>query len=344
MFFLASLPWPTPGGGGEIPNVQIDDSAYYANYAPATLINEGTAKWQQVTNISGIVEGNKYMIAYGTGSNTALLSGAFWEASNGVLEYTGSDYDKDYYDLKTAYFFEKAEGGYYFYSIDQYGTKRYYKYTGAKNDLGLGQGLWQIAFSGGDFYLYVNDNGTNYSLQRNYTNSNGNFFRTYKVGSQSPVQLYRFCDVEGATPPVKPEQFNVDYNYVLVDSVKKIKDKYEYIFIYSGNDIIKNLTASNEATYKFDWYDNLQVSEKAEYDVLHFAKHTDKNGYDYYEIYKIVNGVNSYLSYDTDFNVAWSSSPAYFDFNNGSIKTIRLVYIDEELSTYTGLTDPSSSI
>ena len=320
---------PTPGGGGEIPNVQIDDSAYYANYAPATLINEQTAKWQKVTNVSGIVEGNKYMIAYGTGSQTALYDGYMWESNNGVLEFTGSENDKYYYDIDNPFYFEKVEGGYYLYTIDKYTQeKTYLKFSGNKGQLGNGQSLWQIAFSGGDFYLYVNDSGVNYSLQRNYENGR-TLWKTYKVGSQSPIQIYRFCDIEGATPPVKPEQFNVDYNYVLVDSVKKIRDKYEYIFIYGGNDIIKNLTATNEATYKFDWYNNLQVSEKAEYDVLHFAKHTDKNGYDYYEIYKIIDGVNSYLSYGTDFNVAWSSSPAYFEFNNGSINIIKLVELDE---------------
>ena len=318
------------GGTGEIPNVQIDDSKYYANYAPATLINEQTAKWQQVTNMSGIVEGNKYMIAFGTGSQTALYFGAYWGAYDGALEYIGSELYKDQYEIKTALYFEKTNGGYYLYSMDEYGYKRYYKFNGNKDGLGYGQGVWQIAFSGGDFYLYVTDNGTNYSLQRNYSSSNGNFFRTYQVGSQSPVQLYRFCDIEGATPPVKPEQFNVDYRYDLVDSAKQIKEKYEYILIYNNDGAVKNLTATNEATYKYDYFDGLQVSEKAEYDTLHFEVHKDKYNTNYYAIYKLVNGEKRYLSYDEDHEIIYSQTPVYFDFNNDSIGQIRLVYINED--------------
>ena len=326
-------PTPGPGGGDQIPNVQIDDSKYYANYAPATMINEQTAKWQQVTNISGIVEGNRYMIAYGQGTETSFLNGSCWQAYNGVLEYVGSDYDRDYYDLKNySYYFEKTEGGYYFCSVDRYDNKRYYRFGGAKSDLVEGMGLWQIAFSGGDFYLYTTSDGKNYALQRNYSNSNGNFFRTYQVGSTgniAPVQLYRFCDIEGATPPIKPEQF-YDY-FEKVENVTNVKEKYEYLIVYYNRDdeSVKNLTALNDATYKYEW-NNLKASEKAQYEVLHFKKYTDKKGERYYEIYKIVDGVNKYLTCDENLNVVYSDTPSYFDFNNNNIGSIKPVYVDED--------------
>ncbi len=317
------------GGTGEIPNVPIDDSKYYANYAPATLINDQTAKWQQVTNMSGIVEGNRYMIACGTGNQTVLYFGAYWGAYDGVLEYTGNELYKDQYAINTAFYFEKTDGGYYLYSMDEYSNKRYYKFNANKDGLGYGEGVWQLAFSGGDFYLYVNSNGTNYSLQRNYSITSGVPFRTYQVGSQSPIQLYRFCDIEGATPPVKPEQFYE--NFEQINSIPDVKEKYEYLFVYHNreDDSVKNLTALNDATYKLNWWGDLLASEKAEYDVLHIKKHKDKNNKNYFELYKIVNGTKLYLSYDEEMNIVYSKTPNYFNFNNGNMGHIRLVNIDE---------------
>ncbi|MCR5564923.1 MAG: hypothetical protein K6F59_03955, partial [Gammaproteobacteria bacterium] len=321
-------------GGGDIPNIEVNDEDYYANFAPATLINDQTAKWQQVTNISGIVEGNKYYFVCGTGTNSANYDrNIHWKANNGVLEYVGDEDWKDYYALNNPFYFEKTEGGYYLYKYDYNGNKVYYRFYDAKKDIEPGQGLWQIKFSGGNFYLYVVKDGNTYALQRN-----NDVWRTYTSGTQQAIQLFRFCDIEGATPPEGgggqgqgEDLTEYNSNFEKITSLDDINDDDEYIFV--SNKYLKCVIDYNpNSKYKLDNDGNLLVSKDAEYLAFHIKKHKDAWNEEYYEVYVMSEGTKYYLTYlesSTYCYMNLSTTATYIDLFYGSNIFICPAYMND---------------
>ena len=317
----------------DIEIVPVDDTKYYANYAPKDMINESTAMWQKVTNVSGIVEDNQYAFVYGEGTSTKMFYGSsYLRAYDGFLAFDESaPIDADY--NISPFYFEKANGGYYLYQIN-YEEKTYLGFNDTGKDLKYNEKtIWTIKFSGGNFYLMYSGCTLQY-------NTSADRWRTYKTGTQGPISLYRFCDIEGAVPPEeeKPDTPEVEYNtnFEAITSITDINDTDAYIIVTENS--YTCLTALNASEYKIDdWTGKLSVPLTAMYSSLYFEKYSTKMNMDYYYIYVIENNQKIYLGYNSTTNdICASTTPQIFivEVDSWGVIYIKVGAIDEDGMVY----------
>ena len=319
------------GTGGDVVDPVVDNfnhQDYYANYAPADMINSKTAKWQQVTTYSGIVEGNQYELVYGTGTLTRTYSGSgYLRAVNGVLEFDESTPSSQVGEYQIdSFYFEKSGNGYYMYKL-QSDEKVYYGYGGAKKDLARNtKTLWTVQFSQGNIILTYDNNALQYN--------SGNW-RTYSIGSQQPIVLYRFCDIEGATPDEggNTEVQMIPSEYKKVYGIDQIDKYHTYILVNLDNK--KCLTDLNGGKYEEAelWLYDLQISADASFEPMYFAKHTSVLG-DYYEIYVLRDNVKYYMSYSSEnYSITFTTSLDYYYFvevESDGTTYIKFGYLNDE--------------
>ena len=293
-------------GGGNIDEQKvINDNDYYANFAPVEIINEQTALYQQVTNICGINNDSVYIIANNASSTVYPYTyGCNFNSSNHSIQF--NDPDQLRY-LKKFYFEKQSNNTGYIYYYEN-GEKCYFGTPSSSGNSDPDKSKTLFTFG---FDAYGNLNLTAYNKFLRFNTANGGFFRFYS-GGQNPIQLYRYCDIEGATPI--QYEFS-DQEFELVRSKADITDTDGYIIVsekakkayYSeGKYIVDSDTKElrmTEGSYPFSFT---------------LEKHPD------YDLYAISPGW-MYFSYVAEANcLDYTDDPMYFDieFNDGMAKFI----------------------
>ena len=313
------------GGGGDIGGggggVVVNDNDYYANFAPIDLINENTARFQQVTNGSGLNDENVYILGYAnTGNTYPEQYGLTYNQESNYFDFT-NDYDRN--EMRKMYFELVSSSSGYIYRISNNGQKSYLGYNEAnpKDILENRKTLFFFNFdSSGNFII----SSGNYAIRYNTTY---NYFRFYNVNSQSPIRLYRYCDVEGAMPPVydyKEDEFKT------INSASDINTDKSFVIVSE-----KNKTAVfSTGKYIVDYFNkDLKVTEESNYTSFTLEKH---DNYDLYALnmglfylgYYSVNGTNAY--------VEEAEEPTYFkiEINSGYVKFIPMIPSGDGLTPF----------
>ena len=260
------------GGGGtsqgdEDEEKLIDDSLFYANSAPVEMVNEYTAKYQQVTDRSGIKEGSAYAIG-----NKVIK-----ELYENHIPFNIDDSNhsivlerEDYYSDINQYYFELAsEKTGYIYSLYK-GNKTYIGYNSSKNKMTSDKTLFNFGFD-----AYGNFKMSNNGKYFQYNSEGSGNYRFYNYGSYTPIQLYRLCDVEGATAPEERYQ---EFDTILMTSLEGIT-QYSELFLVSKNSkqaIFSKGKFTIDSTTK-----ELKVNERSTLQGFALEKH---EFYDYYAI------------------------------------------------------------
>ena len=260
------------GGGGtsqddEDEEKLIDDSLFYANSAPVEMVNEYTAKYQQVTDRSGIKEGSAYAIG-----NKVIK-----ELYENHIPFNIDDSNhsivlerEEYYSEINQYYFELAsEKTGYIYSLYK-GNKTYIGYNSSKNKVTSDKTLFNFGFD-----AYGNFKMSNNGKYFQYNSAGSGNYRFYNYGSYTPIQLYRLCDVEGATAP---EERYLEFDTILMTSLEGIT-QYSEFFLVSENSkqaIFSKGKFTIDSTTK-----ELKVNERSILQAFVLEKH---DFYDYYAI------------------------------------------------------------
>ena len=312
------------GGGGDIGGggggVVVNDNDYYANFAPIDLINENTARFQQVTNGSGLNDENVYIFGYAnTGNTYPEQYGLTYNQESNYFDFT-NDYDRN--EMRKMYFELVSSSSGYIYRISNNGQKAYLGYSEAnpKDILENKKTLFFFNFdSSGNFII----SSGNYAIRYNTTY---NYFRFYNVNSQSPIRLYRYCDVEGAMPPVydyKADEFKK------INSASDLNPDKSFVIVSE-----KNKTAVfSTGKYIVDYFDkDLKVTEESDYALFTLEKHDD------YDLYALSMGL-FYLGYSvgqSNVYVEEAEEPTYFkiEINSGYVKFIPMIPSGDGLAPY----------
>ena len=164
----------------------FDDTLYYGNFAPATVTNPDTAKYQRVTTIDGIVEGGTYLLVNLANEDNPIYDSLLWgfveidEYEITFLEPT--DFFADMMHLQT-FSIEKYEDGYSFYDNNAY----YLSYESTDTYLQKDDNpqAFKIMFINGDIIIYTE--GVWLQLL-----DEGGYKFSSELGHQ--FRLYRYCD------------------------------------------------------------------------------------------------------------------------------------------------------
>ena len=271
------------GGGSGEEEKQIDDNDYYANFAPEQLINENTAKFQQVTNISGINETNVYVFAFTNDDVRTYPYQPQMQVNNSDHSLECRSEEDNRYLEKDMYFELVSENTGYLYCTG-FGYKRYLGFNehASHKDISYDiQTLFTLSF---DAYGNFNIGSNGYYLRNN---TNNGVFRFYNAGSQQPIQLYRFCDIKGATPLVTNY---LDIDFDLVTDNSDIVENGHYLLVSEKSNKAYNGTGK----YIIDpLTKELKITEDSSFDYFVIEKHPSLN------VYSISIGIN-YLVFDSD--------------------------------------------
>ena len=310
------------GGGDE--QKLIDDNDYYANFAPVEMINETTAMFQQVTNMSGVIEGCSYLLASNTtGYVYPYLHRFTVDENRHAMQFSNSNAINDV----TKFYFElvSTNTGYIYYKIN---NNKVYLGCDLNNpkDVTDAKTLFNLSFDAyGNFNITISNKAF-----RNNTTSTGKF-AFYASGTQNPIQLYRFCDIEGATPFEEKYQ---DKEFELITDDSELIDKVDYVIV--SENFKKTIFASKTVVIDPETKE-LKIPEDSYYNVLTFKKHES------YDLYALSIGWFYYVVFDKNIGgINFTEEPTYFDvsINNGFVKLVPMsfdggspepIYINNEL-------------
>lgn len=317
---------PIPAETGPEVVVDVDstaltdnDTLYYGNFAPKDIFKLNTASFQRVTNMIGVMEGARYIIAY---SNDSV---ALDDRNGNALVKDGNTFklntNYDYKSLKV-YGFEKANDDvYFFYSMNFDESDKRYLVNPGKSGKGFydGQGGFTVGFSNGNFII----GGAGLTYQYNPTN-NG-LFRMYTAGSQNPVQLYRFCDEYD-------EEDNLVYNSDIktdeTSQYRKVKndlalfDNSKYLIVCATNN--KCLTDDENNSF-VQAFGKLYTQSDTYFDLI-LVKHETESTYaleylDWNAGVHFISVLNNELVLDAE-------EPAWFNISFDLIGNVEIKYND----------------
>ncbi|MCR5308488.1 MAG: InlB B-repeat-containing protein [Bacilli bacterium] len=297
------------GSGGE--GDTVNDNDYYANFAPVELINDKTAKFQQVTNVSGINDENTYIFAAPTESNQVYpyQDGLNYNSASNYYDFD-NDYNREHMNKM---FFEPVSSNtgymYRFYN----GDKTYVGFNESERTKSIinKKVLFNFSFDEyGNFVLGSN----NYYLRYNQSAASDPY-RFYGANSQKPIRLYRYCDIEGAVAP--SYTFKED-SFSLINNTNQINEEDEYLIV---SEKYKKSPFGNGDYIVDKQTKELKVTEDSYYDRFTLEKHSV---YDLYAIKFPFLYIGYSSLYEGNLYIDYVEEPVYFkvEFNDGILKII----------------------